>query len=129
MKMFRYLVIVIGISVMASAALSATQGTKASDLLTAKQVNALVATAKTPADHMKLSKHYAALAARYDAEANDHEVLAKVYKSGPNAAESKRPGAPDTAVHCDRLGQLARDAAKEARALAAAHEQMAAEKK
>ena len=40
----------------------------------------------------------------------------------------RRPGAPDTAIHCDRLAAYARDAAKEARALSAAHEEMASGK-
>jgi hypothetical protein len=101
------------------------QGKKSSDLLPAKQVKELAATAKTPADHMKLSKHYAALAEKYDAEAVEHDIVAKAYRAMPNASESKRPGAPDTAIHCDRLAAYARDAAKEARMLAAAHEEMA----
>jgi|SRR5581483_22392 len=104
---------------------AAAQGNKSSDLLTAKQVQELTATAKTPADHMKLSKHFAALAAKYDAEAADHDAIAKAYRRMPNAGESKRPGAPDTAIHCDRLAEYARNSAKEARALATAHEDMA----
>ncbi len=117
--------IVSAVFVMASAALAAAQTAKSSDLLTAQQVKELVATAKTPADHMKLSKHFTALAAKYDAEAKEHAVVADMYRKSPNASESKRPGAPDTALHCDRLGQLAREAAVQARELATAHEHMA----
>ncbi len=49
-----------------SVAVSAGETGKSPDLLTATQVRELVASAKTPADHTKLSKHFAALAAKYD---------------------------------------------------------------
>ena len=104
---------------------AAAQGNTSSDLLTADQVKELAATAKTPADHMKLSKHFAAEAARNHTAAAKHDAVAQAYRKNPNASESKRPGAPDTALHCERLAQLAREEAKEARALAAEHEHMA----
>jgi hypothetical protein len=74
---------------------------------------------------MKLSKHYLAIAAQYEAQAADHAAEAGVYRKGPNPSESKRPGAPDTALHCDRLAENLLAAAKEARAIAADHEAMA----
>ena len=95
------------------------------DILSGKDVRDLIANAKTPAEHRKLAKHFAAVAARYDADAVDHVAEAKAYRSAPNAAESKRPGSPDTAVHCDRLADAARNAATAARELARDHEQMA----
>jgi hypothetical protein len=97
----------------------------AGDLLGSKEVRDLIANAKTPVQHRKLAKHFAAVAARYDADAVDHVAEAKAYRSAPNAAESKRPGSPDTAVHCDRLADAARNAATAARELARDHEQMA----
>lgn len=119
----------VGVLTVATAiALSAAEQAKPSDLLTATQVKELVANAKTPADHMKLSKHFAAVAAKYEADADEHKALAAVYRKVPSASETKRPGAPDTAAHCDRFAKLTRDAAKEARDLAAAHEHMAAGK-
>lgn len=95
------------------------------DLLTSKQARDLVVTANTSDDHMKLSRHFTALAAKYDAEAADHHDLAAAYRKAPTASETKRPGAPDTAAHCERFAQSTARAAKEARALAAAHERMA----
>jgi len=95
------------------------------DLLSAKEVRDLIANAKTPAEHRKLGRHFAAVAARYDAEAADHAAEAKAYRSAPTASESKRPGGPDTALHCDRLADAARNAATAARDLARDHEQMA----
>ena len=110
-----------------SVAMSAGQ-TRSGDLLTAKQVKELVASAKTPADHTKLSKHFSALAAKYESDAAEHVDLSAVYRKNPSPSETKRPLAPDTAAHCDRFAQLAREAAKEARELASAHEHMAAAK-
>ena len=89
------------------------------DLLTAKQVEDLVASAKTPADHMKLSKHFAAEAASYTADANLHTAMAAGYRGNP------RPGMSSEAVHCSRLAQQTKEAAAAARELAAHHEQMA----
>jgi hypothetical protein len=128
LRLFAVVALGVAFTWVATASASAQDTKKSSGLLTAKQVQELIATAKTPADHMKLSKHFAALAAKYDAEAADHEMVAKAYRSLPTASETKRPGAPDTALHCDRLAESARAAAKEARELAAAHEHMAAAK-
>jgi hypothetical protein len=104
---------------------SAAAQSKSSDLLTNDQVKTLTANARTPADHITLSKHYLALAAKYDAESAEHAAVAKIERTQPNPAESKRPGSPGTALHCDRLSDSLRIAATEARAVAAEHEQMA----
>lgn len=109
-------------------AVSAAQTSKSSDLLTSKQVKELIATAKTPADHMKLQKHFLALAAKYDADASEHAAEAQAYRTNPSFRESKNPVGPGTAAHCDRFAELDRAAAKEARDLASAHEHMAAAK-
>ena len=57
---------VIALAVSAGVA-TAAQARKSTDLLTSTQVKELVATAKTPADHLKLSKHFTALAAKAEA--------------------------------------------------------------
>ena len=101
---------------------------KASDLLSSQQVKDLIATAKTPADHVKLQKHFLALAAKYEADAKEHAAEAQAYRKNPSFMESKNPVGPGTAAHCDRFAELDREAAKEARDLAAAHEHMAAAK-
>jgi hypothetical protein len=123
-------IIMIGlVGLIAAAPLARKTGAQSGDVLTSQQVRELAANAKTPADHMKLSKHFSALAARYEADAADHEEMAKAYRTTPTPSETKRPGAPDTAAHCQRFAELARQAAKEARDLAAAHEHMAASTK
>lgn len=92
-----------------------------------KEVKALVATATTPADHMKLARHFSAMAAKHEAEAVEHEALAVEYTRNPRLGSSKRPMSPDSAEHCKYFAEHCRNAAKEMRAMAAAHEAMAKE--
>ena len=99
---------------------------KSPDRLPDKQVKELIATAKTPADHVKLQKHFLAVAADYDALAVEHSAEAEAYRRSPSFKDSKTPGTPGTAAHCQRFAELDREAAKEARELASAHEHMAA---
>jgi hypothetical protein len=125
----RYTIAALGIMGIAlSVGLSAAPAPAASDELTSKQVKELIATAKAPADHVKLQKHYLAVAARHEADATDHAADAQAYRKNSTFADSKHPGGPDTAAHCDRFAELDRQAAKEARDLASAHEHMAAAK-
>lgn len=81
----------------------------------------LIVTAKTPAEHGKLSKQFAAESARYTAEADRHAAMAAGYRANPN----RRGG--DPAIHCDRFVQQMRDAGTAARELATYHERVAAE--
>jgi hypothetical protein len=99
--------------------------TSPKDILSEKELTNLIGNAKTPADHRKIARHYAEMAAKYDADAADHVAEASAYRKAPTASESKRPGGPDTAMHCDRLADLSRELAKTARELAASHEGMA----
>jgi hypothetical protein len=124
----RLVVLFSAIALAVSVAASAAPTPKSTDLLTSKQVKELVANAKTPADHTKLSKHFAALAAKYEADAAEHTADAQAYRKNPTFMESKNPSGPGTAAHCDRFAELTREAAKEARELATAHEHMAAAK-
>ena len=112
----------------AAAAAPATPKAKATDRLTSAQVKTLIATAKTPADHVKLQKHFLALAAKYEADAAEHAAEGVAYRKNPSFMDSKHPVNPGTAAHCDRFAELDREAAKEARDLAAAHEHMAGAK-
>ena len=89
------------------------------------EVKALVARAKTPADHMKLARHYTAMAAKHEAEAQEHEALAVEYTRNPEMGASKHPMAPNTAEHCKFFAEHCHNAAKEMKAMAAAHEEMA----
>lgn len=93
--------------------------------LSKKELQKLLTTASTPQDHLRLAGHFEAKAKKYEAEAASHAESAKMYRAKPTVSEVKRPMAPDTAAHCDYLAESLGKAAKEARALAAAHEAMA----
>src|SRR5450432_153648 len=95
------------------------------DELKPNEVRALVANAKTPADHMKLAHHYTAMAAKHEAEAQEHEALAAEYTKNPELGGDKHPMGPNTAEHCKFFAEHCREAAKEMKAMAAAHEEMA----
>lgn len=90
-----------------------------------KEVKALVASAKTPADHMKLVRHYTAMAAKHEAEAQEHEALAAEYMRNPQMGSTKTPMSPKSVEHCKYYAEHCRKAAAEMRAMAAEHEEMA----
>jgi hypothetical protein len=95
---------------------------------TKKKVKAMVASAKTPEDHMRLATYFNQEADRLEADARDHEELAKTYRLYPSTAGGgKAGGNPQsrTAEHCDAAVKSLREAAKSLRELAAEHEQMA----
>lgn len=94
-------------------------------LLKPAAVKALVINAKTPADHMKLARHYTAMAEKHEAEAKEHEALALQYTNHPTAHETKHPMSAETAGHCKLYAEHCRKAAAEMRAMAAAHTEMA----
>ena len=71
-----------------------------------------------------MANHFEAKALKYEAEAAEHTDLAKTYRARP-AGTDKHVGSPDTAAHCDYLVESLVKAAKESRALAAAHTAMA----
>lgn len=110
---------------MAAAPTTTSAGQGAADLLPSRDAQELAAAAATPAQHQRLARHYRALASQYEVDAASHTALAARYRKQPTASETKRPGSPDTAAHCDRFAKLAASAAKEARALASAHDQAA----
>lgn len=107
----------------------AQTSTESNARLTKKEVKALVATAKTPEDHMKLARHFKQEADRLEAEAKEHDELATEYRKNPNAMAMKMPMSGRSAEHCEYFAKSAREAAKAARELAATHEQMAKEVK
>lgn len=94
-------------------------------MLSNKQVKELVAKASSAADHLKLARHYTAMAEKHDAEAKEHVALAAEYRRNPRASEVKRPMAPDTASHCEYYAEHCRKAANEMRAMAKTHEELA----
>jgi hypothetical protein len=86
----------------------------------------LIAKATTPEDHRRLAAYFTQKAENMEAEATEHEELAKEYAKNPQMIhEMKHPMSGNTAGHCRYFAQAARKAAAEDRALATAHENMA----
>ncbi len=89
------------------------------------EVKKLIAKASTPEDHHWLAAYFRQKAEKMEAEAVEHDELAKQYANNPGIHEMKHPMSGNTAAHCRYFSQAARKAAAEDRALAAAHESTA----
>ena len=120
--MKRVIAVLIGTLALMAGSVAAAERPK---LLSKKEVKELLSKASTPQDHRRIADHYEAKAKQYEAEAAEHAEMAKMFRAQPTASETKRPGAADTAAHCEAMAESLTNAAKEARAMAASHEQMA----
>ncbi len=85
----------------------------------------LIGKASTPEEHHRLAAYFTQKAESMEAEAVEHEELAKEYANNPGIHAMKHPMSGNTAAHCKYFAQAARKAAAEDRALAAGHESMA----
>lgn len=92
--------------------------------LAKKELKALIASAKTKEDHQKLADYYKAETERLDTEAKDHDEMAEAYKQSPNPMAAKHPEALGEG-HCHEMARRFREAATQAKELAAMHEEMA----
>lgn len=104
---------------------SADQGPKSPDLLTPAQVIELAANGSAPADHLKVQKHFLAVAAQDDAQAAKHAAMAQAERKNPNPGSHFPGSSALRAKHCDQLAESNRVAAEAARTAAAEHEQVA----
>ena len=95
--------------------------------LTAKEAKALIATATTAKDHLKLAQYFSQQADRYEAEAKDHDEMIEAYRKNSAPRAVKAPGGVGTIEHCEFLAKSGREMAKALREMAAAHEEMAKE--
>jgi hypothetical protein len=109
---------------MAIAALSLSlNAAQAKPMLSKEQAKALVASAKTAADHLQLAAYYNQQAEAFLAEADEHQQMLAGYKSNPMYAASKYKAA--TLDHCEYLVKSSRANAAKMKDLAALHEKMA----
>lgn len=97
--------------------------------LSKQQLNTLIATAKTPADHERIAQFYQSEAQDYLAQSKEHEAMVAAYKSNPTMTNNKNQAS--TINHCEYFVQAFKDLAAKSQELAQLHEQMAkdAEKK
>ena len=91
--------------------------------LSKQQLNTLIASAKTAAEHERLAQYYRAHASDYLAEAKDHESMVAAYKA--NSSLSNEKNRASTIGHCEYFVKTFRELAVKAQELAALHEQMA----
>jgi hypothetical protein len=94
--------------------------------LSKKEVKALIASAKTKEDHLKLADYYKAETERLDAAAKDHDEMAEMYRKNPTPLAVKHPEAIGEG-HCKEIARRFRESATKTQELAAMHEEMAKE--
>lgn len=90
--------------------------------LSKKEVNSLILSAKSPADHTKLANYYRFEASQKEVEVKEHEEMAASYDKNPVMRPSKGAKMGD---QCRSMVKNLRDAAKEATEMAAMHDAMA----
>jgi hypothetical protein len=92
-------------------------------MLSEKEAKTLVATAKTPADHLKLAGYYMQMSDNFLAEATNHEQMKAGYQTNSTYQSTKfKLGTLD---HCDYFIKSSRESAQKMKELAAIHEEMA----
>ena len=92
--------------------------------LSKKEVKALIASAKTKEDHLKLADFYKTETVRLEEEAKDHDEIAEMYRKTPNPMAVKHPEAIGEG-HCHEMARRYREAAAKTQQLAAIQEQLA----
>ena len=91
-----------------------------------KELMALLANAKTPADHRVIAAYYRYEALRLSDTSKDHFEKTADYKRTSTTAVGRQVVLyQGLAKHCKRLAQLQTEQAKEAEALATLHEDIA----
>lgn len=96
---------------------------KARPSLTKKQLRALIASASTAEDHLKLADFYRQDASRLEEEAAEHDKMREHYTK--SSLDTKLPYPAQMPQHCERMAGYLRKAASEAQQLAAEHARMA----
>jgi hypothetical protein len=86
-------------------------------------IDQMIASAKTPADHQAIADYYQKQADAAAAKAAEHTKMAKEYKSGSFGAKTHFH------EHCETLARIYRSEAKEYAELADEHRRMAAKAK
>ena len=123
-KALRMAVFAIAVGLMA-AIVSVPVGAAKDKPLSKSELKNLVANAELKGDHERIAQYFDAEAVRYEAEAKEHGELAPFYQRSPDPALSKHPGSPRSFQHCDSLSKSLKEAAENARLLAADHREMA----
>ena len=93
------------------------------DKLGKHQLLTLIATAKTPAEHLRLARYYQDQANYYLEQSKLHQDMATAYRKNPmtNSDKFRR----STVDHCDYFAQSFKETATKMQELANMHAQMA----
>src|SRR4051812_18016127 len=92
-------------------------------VLKSSELKALIQTAKTPTDHLKLAAYYRAEEAQLQAEVKEHGEMAAIYDKNP--ASRPIPKGITFGEHCRSLVKYLGESARNAGEMAAMHEAMA----
>lgn len=90
--------------------------------LSKQQLNTLIATAKTPAEHQRIAQFYQAQAQDFLAQAKEHEAMVAAYKANPSLTAKNQAA---TINHCQYFVEKFKDLAAKSQELAQLHTQMA----
>ena len=93
--------------------------------LSKQQLLSLIATAKTPAEHLRIAQYYAAQAQEFQAQAREHEQMVATYKANSSLSTNKNQAS--TIGHCEHYIATLNAQAANSRELAASHQRMANE--
>ena len=91
--------------------------------LSKQQLNTLIATAKTPAEHERIAKFYESSAQDYRAQAQEHEAMIAAYKANSSLSTNKNQAS--TISHCEYFVKTLKDLAVKSDELSQLHEEMA----
>jgi hypothetical protein len=98
--------------------------------LSKSELRKLIANGKTAADHERIAQYFESEATKYEADAKKHEEEASYYAvRPPTPVIGKSPNyySENMKTHCPNLGAKLKEAAQEARIIAAGHREMAKE--
>ena len=95
------------------------------------ELRTLILNAKTPADHERIAQYFDAQAVKYEEAAKKHENEAAYYASHVQPAIGKNQGfySREMQDHCPKMAAKLKEAAQEARMMAASHRELAKEAK
>jgi hypothetical protein len=93
--------------------------------LSKDQLNTLIATAKTPAEHRRIADYYQVKALDYQAQAKEHEQMVAAYKANSSLSTNKNEA--ETIGHCEYFVTTFNALAENSQQLAASHLRMADE--
>jgi hypothetical protein len=97
----------------------------ATEPLNKHQLNTLIVSAKTPAEHQRIARFYQSQAQSYLAQSKEHALEAE--QSRNNLTRNNSKTIFSTVNHCEHFAQTFSDLAAKSQKLAKQHEQMAAD--